>query len=382
MKALCVSVWFVSFFFISIICSAQPRNVRFVLKSSGVKSPGNREFYLAGSMNNWNPADSNFRFKKGTEHQFELKVSLPEGINEYKITRGSWATAESNNEGHSVSNRSLILKSDTVIHINIMQWQDNFESTGRKHTAGSNVQIIDSAFAIPQLSRKRRLWVYLPPDYQSSRKSYPVIYMHDGQNLFDSYTSGFGEWGIDETMDSLNRNKNAMAIIVGIDHGSEHRLTEYNPFSNERFGKGRGDEYVDFLAYTLKPFIDQKFRTKSSAKNTIIAGSSMGGLISMYAVAKYPGVFGKAGVFSPAFWISPEIFGYVSTRKMRKQRLYFIAGDLESNEMVPDMKRLYEQLLSQGVKPQQMQIKAAPDGKHSEWFWRREYPQFYKWIMK
>ena len=206
--------------------------------------------------------------------------------------------------------------------------------------------------------------------------------MNDGQNLFDLHTSGFGEWGVDELMDSLYKQKQAMAIIVGIDNGNQYRMTEYNPFSNMQFGEGRGDEYVDFLAQTLKPFVDQKFRTKRSASNTIIAGSSMGGLISLYATAKYPGVFGKAGIFSPAFWIAPEIYGYLSESKIQNPKIYFVAGDLESNTMVPDMKKMYDQLLIQGIKKKQMTFKTAADGRHSEWFWHREFPEFFNWIIK
>ena len=205
--------------------------------------------------------------------------------------------------------------------------------------------------------------------------------MHDGQNLFDSYTAGFGEWGIDEVLDSLNSKNHKMAIIVGIDHGGDKRMTEYNPFSNERFGKGRGDEYVDFLAKTLKPYIDQKFRTKRSVKNTGVAGSSMGGLISLYAVAKYPRIFGKAGVFSPALWIAPEISNYLAENPLTAKKIYFVAGELESNQMIPDMKSLSDQLLLYGMNKKRIFFKASADGKHSEWFWHREFPQFYHWIM-
>lgn len=361
--------------------AAQTRKVVFLINELTVKAAGNPRLFIAGSMNNWNPADSNYRFRENSNRQYELTVNLPEGVNEYKITRGSWATVETQVNGQPVSNRGLVLKRDTVIHLDIDQWQDNFETKFKVHTASKNVHVVDTAFNIPQLDRKRRIWVYLPPDYETSGKKYPVIYMHDGQNLFDAYTAGYGEWGVDEVMDSLHAQKKPMAIIVGIDHGGQHRLTEYNPWSNERFGKGRGVEYVDFLAQTLKPYIDQKFRTKADAKNTAIAGSSMGGLISMYAVAKYPEVFGKTGIFSPAFWLAPEIYGYVSQNKIQKQKIYFVAGDLESNEMVPDMKKMYDQLLLQKTNQKQMVIKAAPDGKHSEWFWHREFPQFYNWIM-
>ena len=374
-------ILFLSLLLTNTISRAQTKSVVFIINELNSQTPEKAEIFIAGSMNNWNPADRNFTFSKKGSDQYELKASLPLGINEYKVTRGSWENAETQKGGQPVANRSLNLRTDTTIYLSIANWQDNFKAKPREHTASPNVHILDSAFKIPQLDRTRRVWVYLPPDYVTSGKKYPVIYMHDGQNLFDSFTSGYGEWGVDESMDSLYKAGKPMAIIVGIDHGGEYRLTEYNPYSNKRFGKGTGDEYTDFLAKSLKPFIDQKYRTLSSAKNTIIAGSSMGGLISMYAVAKYPTVFGRAGIFSPAFWVAPEIYSYSSGKKFKKQKLYFIAGELESNEMVPDMRKLYDQLLFQGVKKNNIQLITAPDGKHSEWFWKREFPRFFNWII-
>lgn len=374
-------ILFLSLLLTNTISRAQTKSVVFIIRELNSQTPDNAEFFIAGSMNNWNPADRNFSFSKNGDGHYELKASLPAGINEYKITRGSWENAETRQGGQPLANRTINLKRDTTIYVSIANWQDNFKAKPREHTASPNVHILDSEFDIPQLNRKRRVWVYLPPDYETSGKKYPVIYMHDGQNLFDSFTSGYGEWGIDESMDSLYQAGKPMAIIVGVDHGGEYRLTEYNPYDNKRFGKGMGDEYTDFLAKTLKPLIDRKYRTLSAAKNTTVAGSSMGGLISMYAAAKYPKVFGRAGVFSPAFWVAPEIYSYVSGKKFRKQKLFFVAGELESNEMVPDMQKLYDQLLLQGVKKNNMQLIIAPDGKHSEWFWKREYPRFFNWIM-
>ena len=152
--------------------------------------------------------------------------------------------------------------------------------------------------------------------------------MHDGQNLFDEYTAGYGEWGIDEILDKMPVKD--QCIVVGIDHGGEYRITEYDPYDS-KYGKGRGDDYVDFLAKTLKPYIDNNYRTKKDARHTTVAGSSMGGLISAYAVLKYPNVFGNAGVFSPAFWIAPDIYKYAQQAKLPpKTRFYFVCGNIES----------------------------------------------------
>jgi len=113
-------------------------------------------------------------------------------------------------------------------------------------------------------------------------------------------------------------------IVVAIDNGGEKRMNEYNPYDNEKYGKGEGKQYAAFLAETLKPFIDKNYRTLKDAHHTAIAGSSMGAVISLYATAKYPQVFGIVGVFSPALWIAPGIYNDVSQTQWNKPHLYFL----------------------------------------------------------
>ena len=160
-----------------------------------------------------------------------------------------------------------------------------------------------STFTIeaPQLKSTKKIWLYLPKNYTSSTKKYPVIYMHDAQNLFDSKTSFAGEWNIDEKLDSLS----AQVIVVGIET-TEKRMEELTPFVNAKHGGGKANDYLDFIVNTLKPTVDGTYRTKTNAKNTIMIGSSLGGLTSFYALLKYPNVFGKAGVFSPSFWFNRD----------------------------------------------------------------------------
>ena len=120
----------------------------------------------------------------------------------------------------------------------------------------------------PQLNCKRKIWIYLPLDYDKSTKKYPVIYMHDGQNLFDAKTSYAGEWNVDETLDSIK----AKVIVVGIENGGDKRMDELTPFKNEKHGGGNADKYLDFLVKTLKPHIDKNYRTKTSAKTLAFLG--------------------------------------------------------------------------------------------------------------
>ncbi len=163
----------------------------------------------------------------------------------------------------------------------------------QESTASTNVTTFE-IFSL-ELKFQKKIWVYLPKDYNNSTKSYPVIYMQDAQNLFDNKTSFVGEWEVDETLNKMN----AQLIVIGIEHGNEKRMDELTPYKNEKYGGGNGDNYLKFIVETLKPKVDSIYRTKSNVKNTAIFGSSLGGLISFYGVLKYPEVFGKTGVFSP-----------------------------------------------------------------------------------
>lgn len=335
--------------------------------------------YAAGSFNGWNPADTNYRFKRSSTGSYYLDLSLPDTAYEFKLTRGGWDKVECLKDGAGMSNRLLNTNNARSIALEVQEWSDRFPAQPRKSTASANVHIIDTAFLIPQLKRTRRVWIYLPPDYATDKKKhFPVLYMHDGQNVFDDATSYSGEWGVDEYLDSIS----GQCIVVAVDHGGSKRLNEYNPYDNEKFGKGEGNAYTDFLVKTLKPYIDQHYRTLKDKNNTSVAGSSMGGLISLYAVLKYPDVFGGAGIFSPAFWISgTKIFDDIKAKAPKvKARIYFYGGRLEGETMVPDLQKAYDLMHRYSKSP--LSIRIAEDGKHNEPTWRKEFPAFYEFLMR
>jgi predicted alpha/beta superfamily hydrolase len=249
-------------------------------------------------------------------------------------------------------------------------------SAAQEHTATNQV----STFTIeaPQLGTQRKIWIYLPKGYESSKKKYPVIYMHDAQNLFDRKTSFAGEWNVDETLDSLH----AKVIVVGIEHGNEKRIDELTPYRNEKYGGGKAEAYLDFIVHNLKPEIDSKYRTKTNAKNTVIFGSSLGGLVSFYALLKYPDVFGKAGVFSPSFWFSPKIYELAEQTEKLKSKIYFAGGDSESDDMVSDMNKM-EKIVDEKRCPCLKLNKKVivKGGKHNEKLWRESFAKAYLWLM-
>lgn len=335
--------------------------------------------FVAGNFNNWNPASGDEVFQSvGGNYYLELN-NLSAGEYQFKITRGNWGKVEVSKEGLSIENRIIKLVSDTVIQVSIASWMDDFPPFVKEHTTSSNVHIIDTAFNIPQLGRTRRIWLYLPPGYAKYGKRYPVIYMNDGQNLFDEYTAAFGEWAVDESVDSMIRRNQPGCIIVGIDNGDK-RMNEYNPYEYKDFGKGEGDEYVDFLAKTLKPYIDKQYRTLAGSNTTIVAGSSMGGLISYYAMLKYPAVFGKGGIFSPAFHTAPQIQQLTdSLGKRLTGKLFFYMGEKEGEENIAQMLDVTEKL---GKKSSAIvYVVMDPEATHNEAAWRKWFPEFYKWTL-
>lgn len=246
------------------------------------------------------------------------------------------------------------------------------------------VSVLSDSFYIPQLDRYRRIWVYLPPGYGESDKRYPVLYMQDGQNLFADSSSFSGEWGIDESLDSLfTAGKTSGIIVVGIENGADKRLLEYAPWPNSRHGGGEGEAYARFLVKTLKPSIDSSYRTLPGQEQTAIAGSSLGGLIGLYTGFKYPHIFGKIGVFSPAFWFNPELYTWIEQQPAQKpQRIYMVASALESEEMLPDQERMHELLLKHKHPSTELSINSTADGAHKEWYWRREFPAAFLWLFE
>jgi predicted alpha/beta superfamily hydrolase len=239
-----------------------------------------------------------------------------------------------------------------------------------------------STFTIeaPQLNTTKKIWLYLPKNYVTSTKKFPVIYMHDAQNLFDAKTSYAGEWQIDETLDSIN----AQVIVVGIEHGGEKRMEELTPYKNEKYGGGNADNYLDFIVKTLKPYIDNNYRTKTKASNTCIFGSSLGGLVSFYAGLKYPKVFGKVGAFSPSFWFNrKEIFDLMDKTKNYKTKIYFLCGDEEGDEdMIRDLNNMEYQINTKRCSCNMLNKKIiVKGGKHNEKLWREGFEKAYLWLF-
>jgi predicted alpha/beta superfamily hydrolase len=249
-------------------------------------------------------------------------------------------------------------------------------------TAQANVSILADKLAMPGLNRSRQIRLYLPPNYAQSDKSYPVLYMHDAQNLFDVKTSYAGEWGVDETMNALAAAGKLELIVVGIDNGESKRMNELNPWANPEFSPAEGKQYVEFIVNVVKPYIDQHYRSKPDRANTAIMGSSMGGLISHYAINQFPQVFSKAGIYSPSYWISKESIEFIAKQPAPKDaRLYIASGEKEGGSQVSDTKKSYDELIRINHPRENLSLKIVAGAEHNEKFWREDFEKAVLWLF-
>lgn len=346
-------------------------------------TPEDADIYIAGNLNNWQPGNENFKLAQSGAREYRISLDIASGRVEFKFTRGSWETVEGDENGNFRPNRVYDYNGDADLNLEVLAWEDIGGSGGggQNSTANENVQILDEAMPIPQLNRDRRIWVYTPTDYESGNKSYPVLYMHDGQNVFDASTAFAGEWQVDESLKELEEQGLPTAIVVAIDNGRTRRIDEYSPFVNSQYGGGEGDAYLDFIIEELKPRIDSSFRTLTGPENTAIMGSSMGGFISHYAHFRNPEVFGKAGIFSPAYWFSPEIFSHTAeVGKTQDAKLYMLAGARESS-IAQVSTQMTNQLLSMGYTDEELFSFIDPDGDHAEWFWAENFKACFLWLF-
>lgn len=366
------------FFCIAPFIQAQ---MKLILTAIPADTPTDAQIYMASSLNNWNPKDDAYLLKKDDSGQYQITLPPQNQKVEYKFTLGSWDRVEADAEGHQIPNRVLESTNGTaVVENTILSWQRAEE---KKHSLSDQVKILSEHFSIPQLKTTRRIWIYLPDDYSVSKKSYPVIYMEDGQNLFDQATSFSGEWKVDETLDLLTKEGKPNAIIVGIDNGGPERLNEYSPWKNPKYGGGKGDLYADFIANTLKPYIDKSFRTLPQSKYTGLFGSSMGGLISFYIGLKYPQKFGNLGIFSPSFWFAESDLKHFlnrNSKSLKNSKFYFLAGSHESDDMVVDIESVVQVLIRKGVLKSNIKTKFDPNGTHSEKFWSEGFGEAFLWF--
>jgi len=272
-----------------------------ILVSVPAGTPPSDPLWITGNVPALGPWDPCGRALQAEHGAWTATLELPVGSHlEFKVTRGSWGTVETAASGVGIPNRSHPVTGSKTVHVAVAGWSDRPTSSG-DHTWSGDVRhlgCIESWW----LGNARDVWVYLPPGYEHDRqRRYPVVYFHDGQNVFDALTAFAGvEWGADETIERLVAEGAMRPVIAVAVANTPERAQEYSQANDPgRGGGGSADLYVKFLAKELKPRIDSEFRTLTGLAHTALVGSSLGGLVSLYGGLAAWEKFGLVGALSP-----------------------------------------------------------------------------------
>jgi enterochelin esterase-like enzyme len=338
-----------------------------IAPSDSIFITGNHE-----SLGNWHPGkialylDNNstwkrhFNFKKGTQ----LK---------YKFTRGSWDKEAIYVYGQTPTNSEEQVKNDTCIVVSILTWRDKITPIEDKGQITGNVKYHRGVEGYGLKSRNLIVW--LPPGYnQDLLTRYPVLYMHDGQNLFDPSTAAFGkDWQLDETADSLiSKNLIEPLIIVGI-YNTPDRSLEYMETDT-------GSMYMKLVVKVIKPLIDKSYRTIVDREHTAVGGSSAGGLISFMLLWEYPDIFSQAACISVPFKYSSEnheinfVENVLEDERAKPDiRIYIDNGDDEVDSMLtPGIQEMIEALKNRGYRQGKDYVwYQHRNSKHNESSWAK-----------
>lgn len=348
--------------------------------------------FITGSFNDWHPAAWQIGTVPAVGDITTVQLSgLEEEFCEFKLTRGSWGTLACDETGRLGAPYGLWIVDDGEFGVAIEGWRDDFPLS----TASPQVRLLDEAFFLPTLNVHKKIWIYLPENYPFSNDRYPVIYMHDGQHLFDETTAngrtGPVEWCVDETIDGSAHD----AIVVAIEHAdsAEERIKEYFFHPSERFQQPKGKAYLDDILTTLKPYIDSHFRTLPDKRHTAMAGSSVGGLLTLYAGIYYPDVFGTLGVFSPSVWLDERrVFDDMANMQpcgaFQDQYYYLYGGGRENRakpgggnvDMAKDVMDTVH-VMDRTIKSR-TSVKINPQGKHGALHWQGAFADFFEWWME
>lgn len=340
-----------------------------------------RPIYISGNFNNWQVQDSDFIMEQIGENEFQFQfpqgTTFPEPLL-YKFTKGDWSEVEIGANSEITPNRSTNLK-EGIQKEYVPKWRRDWLPF--KPNFLPQVLLISDEFEIPQLNKTRKIWGLLPHDYDNTDERYPVMYLQDAQNLFNE-NSEYGNWEIDKKLAVMSEYKIGKIIIIAIEHADEDRIKEYS-IGNTVLGKGEGKKYIQFVAETLKPFVDANFRTKSDRKNTGIGGSSLGALISIFSGLRYPQVFGKLMVLSPSLWVVPQLQIDVDIENVDETKIYLYAGGEESNNTMEHVRKFNSRIINSKFVKDKMKINLSINkiGTHNEKYWSDEFPKAIEWLF-
>ncbi|MCS7037307.1 MAG: alpha/beta hydrolase-fold protein [Saprospiraceae bacterium] len=355
-----------------------------VVNSLPANTPASEPIYISGSFNGWLAAEPATRLERNISGKFQVKIQPPVGPLHFTFTRGSWSIAEGNTTGEYQAVHVVHYNGQSqTLTVDIPSWRISNQTAFNSDKKGT-VAVVNDSFFMPQLNRTRRIYAYLPPNYYANSRRYPVLYMQDGQTLFQKSASMADEWEVDESLDKLVNEGNYGCIVIGIENGGVNQMNEYSPWFNSiHAAGGQGASYMSFIVNTLKPFVDLHFRTSPDREYTGIGGSGFGALISLYGAMEYQHVFSKVLLFSPSFWFSDmAVQNHILGRgKRNAMRMYFLVGEQEPVYILQSTRNAMNRLREVGFGDHEMNLLIHPDGRGTISFWQKRYPAAYEWLF-
>lgn len=304
-------------------------------------TPEKAPLFLAGNLpelGNWSAAG--VQLNRQPDGKWSATIDLPAGASiEFKITRGNWETVEKGPDGQEIGNRTHTVNGDATIDVVVARFAAGIPALPKDLSTRTGDLRVHDKFRSKVLGNARRIWVWLPESYENdAQERYPVLYLQDGQNLFDNATSFAGEWRADETAGRLLADgKIRPLILVGIDHAGAERLNEYGPTRDATVNAGgKAADYARFVLEEVKPFIDMTYRTLPGREHTGIGGSSMGGLVSLFIAREHNDTFGLVAALSPTLgWDNANLLkSFAGTDAwIKRTRIWSDVGDAEGDDM-------------------------------------------------
>jgi len=359
-------------------------------------TPPDASVFIAGDIPSLGPWDPG-KVKLGNigDLTYAITLILPAGLEfHYKFTRGSWEAVEKGRWFEEIADREHHVVGDETVVVHVLNWRD-YSGEREIYTVVGDIRHHED-FPSTALGNTRSVLVYLPPGYEEGEeRRYPVLYMHDGQNIFDAATSFIGvEWDVDETLERMiGQGQVEPLIVVGIYNTSEREF-EYTPTQDAGSGKGGGaSRYADFIVNELKPYIDATYRTMPEREHTGIMGSSLGGIASLYIAWTHPDVFSRVGAMSTAYWWSNAqiltMLEGVDPPPGVRVWLDMGTGEDKSDRNKDDVPDIIEQhrrarniLMEKGlVIPRQLRYIEDEGAVHNERAWAARFPQAVEFLF-
>lgn len=329
-------------------------------------TPAMPPVHVAGSFQGWDPAAAGGRLERLSPTEWELTLRLPPGPITYKYARADWSRVEKGAGGEEIEDRRAVVAGPLELDDRVASWADR---PARPSTLTGDIRSVEAL--------DRIALVYLPPGYEDQPdRRYPVLYLFDGQNVFDDRTAFAGEWEADEAAERLIRGGEIEPVIlVALEHGGTRRTAEYTPWRDESYDPpgGGGQEHLRLLIDDLKRKVDERFRTRPGPEHTAICGASLGGLMAAYAQVHRPDVFGRAAALSPSvWWKDRELTRFVAGSP--PGWIYADMGAFERGGM-PGLEALRDALVAAGwVEGEHLFVLEIQGAGHDEAAWRARFP--------